>query len=132
MWMIFMGNAEMVQTTGAKLVIHEEDAKYLTRTQSDLLGRCMAKPSPPADIEVKDGDMIRLGKIAGCQGAPYAGPFARRNVPLHGRNGFYRRFPFRRLRGKDGFSRKLMGRVGSIDSDEAFHITGRYGRLSGR
>src|SRR4030042_5548159 len=59
-----MGNAEMVEKTGAKIIIHEEDAKYLTRTQSDLLAMFRAKPSPPADIEVKDGDMIQMGKVA--------------------------------------------------------------------
>ena len=59
-----MGNAEMVKKTGAKIIIHEEDAKYLTRTQSDLLAMFRAKPSPPADIEVKDEDMIQMGKVA--------------------------------------------------------------------
>jgi hydroxyacylglutathione hydrolase len=58
-----MGNAEMVKKTGAKLVIHEGDAKHLTRTQYDLLAMFRAKPSPVADIEVKDGDMIRMGKV---------------------------------------------------------------------
>jgi hydroxyacylglutathione hydrolase len=59
-----MGNAEMAKKTGAKLIIHEEDAKSLTRTQSDLLAMFRAKPSPSADIEVKDGDIIQVGKVA--------------------------------------------------------------------
>ena len=59
-----MGNAEMVKKTGAKIVIHEKDAMSLTRTQSDLLTMFRAKSSPPADIQVKDGDIIQVGKVA--------------------------------------------------------------------
>ncbi len=58
-----MGNAEMVKKTEAKIVIHEEDAKHLTRTASDLLMMFRAKPSPPADILVKEGDLIQVGKV---------------------------------------------------------------------
>jgi hydroxyacylglutathione hydrolase len=57
-----MGNAEMVKKTGAKIVIHEEDAMFLTRTPSDLLEMFRAKPSPPPDMTVKEGDMIQVGK----------------------------------------------------------------------
>jgi glyoxylase-like metal-dependent hydrolase (beta-lactamase superfamily II) len=59
-----MGNAEMVKKTGAKIVMHEEDAKHLTRTPSDVLMMFRAKPSPPADILVKEGDLIQVGKIS--------------------------------------------------------------------
>ncbi len=59
-----MGNAEMVKKTGAKIIIHEEDAKHLTRTPSDLLMMFKATPSPPADILVKEGDLIQLGKVS--------------------------------------------------------------------
>jgi glyoxylase-like metal-dependent hydrolase (beta-lactamase superfamily II) len=59
-----MGNAEMVKQTGAKIIIHEEDAKYLTRTPSDLLMMFSATPSPPADILVKEGDLIQVGKVS--------------------------------------------------------------------
>jgi glyoxylase-like metal-dependent hydrolase (beta-lactamase superfamily II) len=58
-----MGNAEMVKKTGAKIIIHEEDAPYLTRQPRDLLMMFRAKNSPPADLLVKDGDVIRAGKI---------------------------------------------------------------------
>jgi hydroxyacylglutathione hydrolase len=58
-----MGNAEMVKKTGAKIIIHEEDAPFLTRTPSDLLMMFRAKPSPPADIQVKEGDVIQVGKV---------------------------------------------------------------------
>jgi hydroxyacylglutathione hydrolase len=59
-----MGNAEMVKKTGAKIIIHEEDAPFLTRTPSDLLMMFRAKPSPPADIQVKEGDIIQVGKVS--------------------------------------------------------------------
>ena len=58
-----MGNAEMVKKTGAEIIIHEEDAPFLTRTPSDLLMMFRAKPSPPADIQVKEGDIIQVGKV---------------------------------------------------------------------
>lgn len=58
-----MGNAEMVKKIGAKIVIHEGDAKYLSRPSPELLTMFRATPSPPADILVKDGDLIQVGKI---------------------------------------------------------------------
>jgi glyoxylase-like metal-dependent hydrolase (beta-lactamase superfamily II) len=58
-----MGNAEMVKKTGAKIIIHEKDAPLLVRQPPDLLAMFRAKPSPPADILVKDGDLIQVGKI---------------------------------------------------------------------
>ncbi|MFB3885925.1 MAG: MBL fold metallo-hydrolase [Thermodesulfobacteriota bacterium] len=59
-----MGNAEMVKKTGAKIVIHEADADHLTRTPADLLTMFGAKPSPPADILVKEGDQIQVGSVS--------------------------------------------------------------------
>ena len=58
-----MGNARMAKKTGAKIVIHEKDAIFLTRTPSDLLHMFRATQSPPADITVKEGDMIHVGKV---------------------------------------------------------------------
>jgi hydroxyacylglutathione hydrolase len=58
-----MGNAEMKKRSGAKIVIHEEEAAYLTRTPSDLLMMFSATPSPSADILVKEGDLIKAGKV---------------------------------------------------------------------
>ncbi len=58
-----MGNSEMVKKTGAKIIIHEKDAEILTRTPIYLLEMFQAKPSPPADILVRDGDIIELGSI---------------------------------------------------------------------
>ena len=58
-----MGNAEMKKKSGAKIVIHEEEAPYLTRTPPDLLMMFNATQSPPADILVKEGDLIKAGKV---------------------------------------------------------------------
>jgi glyoxylase-like metal-dependent hydrolase (beta-lactamase superfamily II) len=58
-----MGNAEMVKKTGAKIIIHKEDATALTKTPSDLLMMFRAKSSPPADIQVKEGDVVQVGSV---------------------------------------------------------------------
>jgi len=58
-----MGNAEMKKKSGAKIVIHEEEAPYLSRTPPDLLTMFRATQSPPADILVKEGDLIKVGKV---------------------------------------------------------------------
>ena len=57
-----MGNAEMKKKTGAKIVIHEEEAGFLVQTPPDLLTMFRATPSPPADTLVKEGDLIKVGK----------------------------------------------------------------------
>lgn len=58
-----MGNSEMVKLTGAKIIIHEEDAPSLTRTPSDLLEMFGATASPPADVLVREGDVIQFGNV---------------------------------------------------------------------
>jgi glyoxylase-like metal-dependent hydrolase (beta-lactamase superfamily II) len=58
-----MGNAEMVKQSGAKLIIHEEDAGALVRTPPYLLEMFGATASPPADIVVKDGGAIEVGSV---------------------------------------------------------------------
>jgi glyoxylase-like metal-dependent hydrolase (beta-lactamase superfamily II) len=58
-----MGNAEMVKKTGAKIIIHEEEAGFLVQTPPDLLTMFRATPSPPADILVKEGEFIQVGQV---------------------------------------------------------------------
>jgi glyoxylase-like metal-dependent hydrolase (beta-lactamase superfamily II) len=58
-----MGNAEMAKKTGAKIVIHEEDAAALVRTPPDMLEMFRATASPPADSMVKEGDLIQVGNV---------------------------------------------------------------------
>lgn len=58
-----MGNEEMAKRTKAKIVIHEKDAERLTRTPDTLLDMFGATPSPPADLLVRQGDLLQVGKI---------------------------------------------------------------------
>jgi glyoxylase-like metal-dependent hydrolase (beta-lactamase superfamily II) len=58
------GNAEMKSKTGAEIIIHKEDADSLSSTPGMFLKMFGAKPSPPADKTVKEGDTIDVGKIS--------------------------------------------------------------------
>jgi hydroxyacylglutathione hydrolase len=58
------GNSDMKKITGAKIIIHEDDAGMLTDTPPALLAMFKAKPSPPADITVKEGNHIKVGNIS--------------------------------------------------------------------
>ena len=58
------GNADCKKATGARIVIHEEDAGMLTSTPSMMLRMFNAKPSPPADLTVRDGDVLSVGKVS--------------------------------------------------------------------
>jgi len=58
-----MGNAEMVKKTGSKVIIHQEDAAALVRTPPYLLDMFGATASPPADIQVKEGEIIQVGNV---------------------------------------------------------------------
>ncbi|MFO7559767.1 MAG: MBL fold metallo-hydrolase [Desulfobacterales bacterium] len=59
------GNADIIHSTGAKLLIHRDDSdrlnKVLHRVFSKILG---GKGSPKADILLHEGDVIQIGKIA--------------------------------------------------------------------
>jgi len=58
------GNAAIISATGAKLVIHEQDAGKLGRVFNSAFSRVLGgKGSPVPDILVKDGDRIEIGKI---------------------------------------------------------------------
>ncbi|MBI5013948.1 MAG: MBL fold metallo-hydrolase [Deltaproteobacteria bacterium] len=56
-----MGNAEMKEKTGASIVIHEEEASYLSKIGEVWLRMFGARKSPPADRTVRDGDVLRVG-----------------------------------------------------------------------
>jgi len=58
------GNADMKRLTGAAIVVHEGDAPMLVSTPAFYLRMFGAKASPPADVTVKEGDVIRVGEIA--------------------------------------------------------------------
>ena len=57
------GNTEMQKVTGAKIIVHEDDAIMLTDTPAMILKMFGAKASPSADILVKDGDIISTGNV---------------------------------------------------------------------
>jgi glyoxylase-like metal-dependent hydrolase (beta-lactamase superfamily II) len=59
-----MGNEEMKKRTGAKIIIHEEDAPHLQRTPRSMLAMFGGRPSPPADRMVKDGELIQAGDLS--------------------------------------------------------------------
>jgi hydroxyacylglutathione hydrolase len=57
------GNVDIKAETGAEIIIHEEDAGMLVSTPAALLRMFCAKPSPPADRTVRDGDSITVGGV---------------------------------------------------------------------
>ena len=57
------GNADMKERTGVRIIIHEDDASMLVSTPPMMLRMFGAKPSPPADMTVRDGDRITVGAI---------------------------------------------------------------------
>ncbi len=58
------GNAELKRATGAELVTHPDEAPALEATDSAarLFGLSEEK-SPPADRLVREGDILRIGKL---------------------------------------------------------------------
>lgn len=59
-----MGNKKMKEITGAKIIIHEDDAQSLVNQPLQLIRALGGEPSPPADITVKDGDVITIGNTS--------------------------------------------------------------------
>jgi hydroxyacylglutathione hydrolase len=58
------GNTEMKKKTGAKIIIHKDDAEMLVSTPPMIFKMFGAEQSPPADITVNDGDLITVGGIS--------------------------------------------------------------------
>jgi glyoxylase-like metal-dependent hydrolase (beta-lactamase superfamily II) len=58
------GNKEMKKKTGAKIIIHKDDAEMLVSTPPMVFKMFGAEQSPPADITVNDGDLITVGGIS--------------------------------------------------------------------
>ena len=57
------GNAELKEKTGAKIIIHEGDADMMISHPFVIMRMFRAKPSPPADVRVNDGDTIEVGSV---------------------------------------------------------------------
>jgi hydroxyacylglutathione hydrolase len=59
------GNARMKALTGASIVMHEVENELLSTPLAQQMSRQMGfEPSPPADVTVKDGDKIEIGKVS--------------------------------------------------------------------
>ena len=59
------GNASVKAATGARLLIHELDAKRLNKLMNRVFSRLLGgKGSPEPDILLKDGDVINIGETA--------------------------------------------------------------------
>ncbi len=58
------GNAEVINRTGARLMIHEKDVDKLGSLTSRFFSRTMGgKKSPEPGILLKDGDVIEAGSV---------------------------------------------------------------------
>jgi hydroxyacylglutathione hydrolase len=59
------GNRRVQEATGAKIIMHELDSQFFgqreVRNYFSMLG---LEPSPPTDINVKEGDTITIGNIS--------------------------------------------------------------------
>jgi glyoxylase-like metal-dependent hydrolase (beta-lactamase superfamily II) len=59
-----LGNAKVIEKTGAKLIIHELERNSLTRFYKRFFNLFLGgSPSPQPDILVKDGDTIEIGSL---------------------------------------------------------------------
>ncbi len=59
-----MGNRRMKELTDAKIIIHEREADALVNQSPEMMQMFHAKPSPPADITVKEDDIISIGETS--------------------------------------------------------------------
>jgi hydroxyacylglutathione hydrolase len=58
------GNADIVERTGAKIIIHEAESAWLTHLANKAFLKMIGgRPSPKADTVVVDGDTIEVGSI---------------------------------------------------------------------
>lgn len=58
------GNRQLQEETGAKIVMHEEDAEFFGKPEvAKYFSMLGLEPSPPVDIRVKEGDEIRVGEV---------------------------------------------------------------------
>jgi hydroxyacylglutathione hydrolase len=59
-----MGNKRMKELTGAEIIIHEAEAYSLIHQHPGMMSMFGAEPSPPADITVRDGNVITVGETS--------------------------------------------------------------------
>jgi hydroxyacylglutathione hydrolase len=58
-----MGNRRMKELTKAEIVIHEKETQSLINQSPYMIDMFNAEPSPPADIALRDGDFVTIGKV---------------------------------------------------------------------
>ncbi len=59
------GNKRVKALTGAKIVMHELDDKVFNSPEGQKMSKAWGlEPSPPADVTVKDGDLIVAGDVS--------------------------------------------------------------------
>jgi hydroxyacylglutathione hydrolase len=58
------GNRAIKEATGGAILMHEKDSEFFenpeTQNYFSMLG---LEPSPPAEVKVKDGDVVKIGKL---------------------------------------------------------------------
>lgn len=59
-----MGNRRMKELTNAEIIIHEKESAALIQQSPSMMQMFHAKPSPPADITVREGDIITIGETS--------------------------------------------------------------------
>jgi glyoxylase-like metal-dependent hydrolase (beta-lactamase superfamily II) len=59
-----MGNRRMKELTNAEIIIHEKESSALIQQSPSMMQMFHAQPSPPADITVREGDMITIGETS--------------------------------------------------------------------
>lgn len=58
------GNRKLQEETGAKIIMHVDDAEFFEKPEvKQYFSMLGLEPSPPADILVRDGDDIVIGKV---------------------------------------------------------------------
>jgi hydroxyacylglutathione hydrolase len=59
------GNKRMKALTGARIVMHELDDQIFNSPKGQEMSKAWGfEPSPPADVKVKDGDLIAVGEVS--------------------------------------------------------------------
>jgi glyoxylase-like metal-dependent hydrolase (beta-lactamase superfamily II) len=54
----------MKELTNAEIIIHEKESSALIQQSSSMMQMFHAQPSPPADITVREGDIITIGETS--------------------------------------------------------------------
>jgi len=58
-----MGNRRMKELTNAEIIIHEKESRSLINQSPHMMNMFNAEPSPPADITVREGDTVTIGRV---------------------------------------------------------------------